>query len=60
MPVLFYFMEELSDYCGHDCNADDTTPFSNPEAISGDSVYRYWFGPDTVERKIYESPSQGN
>lgn len=50
MPVRFYSLEKLSDYCSHDRNGNNPAPFGNPEAIPGDFVYWYWFGSDTVER----------
>lgn len=54
MFVLFYSLEELYDYCGHDYNGSNPAPFSDSKTIFGNFVYRYWSGSDIVECEIYE------
>ncbi len=54
MHLFFHALEKLSDYSGHDYDGNHPASFVGPEAVPGDSVYRYRFGTDIVERAIRE------
>lgn len=54
MPILFYYLEKLSDDSGDGYDGRMASSFSDSTPVFGHFVYRNWIGADIVKLEIYK------
>ena len=52
MCFFIHALEELYSYCHHDFFRVFAPPFAHSEIVLGCSIYRNWYGVNTVKREV--------
>ena len=54
MCFLIHALEELCSYCHHGFYRIFASPFANSEIVLGGTIYRNWYGVNSVKRAVLE------